>query len=116
MLTSTSPLRKPARSAGPSGSISAITHSVVARKRQTFRHDRSDILRGKPQLPAFDFAVLPNLQIDVVYSVRGNGKAQAFVSSGLRQDESVQSRNQTICMPTSGPPLFPGLIDASVCT
>ena len=99
---------------GTSGRNVGDDHAVVLWQPQSRRQGRGDGLYGRADFLAMHVSLFAQLLVNAPHHTTGNGKAEAFISTAFRQDIRVLIPTTLPSISTSGPPLFPGLMGASV--
>ena len=89
--------------------------AALARQRETSRENRGDGLRANPDIASPHPFELPDLLVHGMDDVARRAEAQTLGAASLRQNQRVDP-DDAARRSTSGPPLLPGLIAASVCT
>src|SRR3974390_3936205 len=77
---------------------------MIARQFQSLSQIRSDRAHVNPNLPAVYVALGPELVVNVLHHVAGNGKTQSFAATGLGEDEGVDANHTSVDVHQRAPP------------
>src|SRR3974390_634318 len=69
---------------------------MIARQFQSLSQIRSDRAHVNPNLPAVHVALGPELVVNVLRHIAGNGKTQSFAATGLGEDEGVDADHTSV--------------------
>jgi hypothetical protein len=112
-LSTISPASSPALAAGSFASTICHHDTPVLRETQPGGQCRGDGLDRHSDFAAVHVPLGAELCVDVPHNIARNGETQPLIAARLRQDEVLMPMTCPLTS-TSGPPLLPGLIGASV--